>query len=568
MNYLEQYKLWLTESFTDDKTKEELRAIEENGSEIEDRFYKNLEFGTGGMRGVIGAGTNRMNIYTVARATQGFANYLIEEFKEDISVAIAYDSRHMSKEFSEKTAEVLASNGIKVFLYETLRSTPELSFAVRELNCKGGIVITASHNPPQYNGYKVYNQSGCQLLDDEAEKVIDKVLNVDFNNIKHADDASERINYIKSETEDKFIDIVNSLSISNDIDKDINIVFTPLHGTGNVPVRKILSNKGFKNVFVVKEQEKPDSEFSTVKFPNPEDIDAYALAVETAKKVDGDIILATDPDCDRVGMMVKDDTTGEFILLTGNQTGALLVNYILQIKNENSELPKNGAIINTVVTSDLGEKIACKYGIETLKTLTGFKYIGDLMDEIKNNNSNTFLCGFEESYGYLVGEHVRDKDAVSASMLIVEMVGYYKKRGKTVFEVLNNIYEEFGYHIEETSSFTLAGISGQSKISNVIEFFRESKPTNLSGLNIVKLFDFKVSLAYDFIKGDFENIDFPKSNVLKFCFENGSWFSIRPSGTEPKMKIYFSSCANTYEQAKLQLEKIKKDVTDIIDRMI
>ncbi len=567
--HLERYRFWIENEFTDKQTKEELISIEGCVEEIEDRFYKDLEFGTGGLRGVIGAGTNRMNIYTVAKTSQGLANHLLNQYKTDISIAIAYDSRHMSREFASKAADVFSANGIKVYMSEILRSTPELSFAVRQLGCKAGIVITASHNPPQYNGYKVYNNYGAQILDEEANSIIEEISKIDFNCIKYSPNIDKaNIIYIDSSIDDKYIEAVKSLSLNKDLEFNIGIVYTPLHGTGNIPVRRVLRERGFDNVHVVPEQEKPDPNFSTVKFPNPEDIEAFTLAIDLANKVNADIILATDPDCDRVGLVVRDEKSGEFVALNGNQVGALLLNYILQSKKEANTLANDLIMINTVVTSDLGKKIAEHYGVKTLKTLTGFKYIADTVRKYEESGQGKFVFGYEESYGYLTGDFVRDKDAVVSSMLIAEMSAYYKKRGKSVLSVLNKLYDEYNFYIEETVSLTLEGISGQSKISKIMEYFRENKPSAISGKDIKYLYDFKLGLLYDFSTGDFEKLDFPKSNVLKFYLEDESWFAIRPSGTEPKMKIYFSVCGKSEEEARESLKNIKEDTFYIMDRIV
>jgi phosphoglucomutase len=569
MMHLERYRFWIESEFTDEQTKKELKDLEACVEEIEDRFYKDLEFGTGGLRGVIGVGTNRMNTYTVAKTSQGLANYLLNQYETDISIAIAYDSRHMSREFALKAADVFSANGIKVYISEILRSTPELSFAVRQLGCKAGIVITASHNPPQYNGYKVYNDYGAQILDDEANSIIEEISKIDFNCIKYSPNMDKaNILYIDRSIDDKYIEAVKSLSQNKDLEFNIGIVYTPLHGTGNIPVRRVLRERGFNNVHVVQEQEKPDPNFSTVKYPNPEDVESYALAIDLAKKVKADIILATDPDCDRVGLVVKDEKGDEFVALNGNQVGALLLNYILQCKKEANTLTSDLLMINTVVTSDFGEKIAQHYGVQTLKTLTGFKYIADTIRKHEESGQGKFVFGYEESYGYLAGDFVRDKDAVISSMLIAEMSAYYKKRGMSVLSVLNKLYDEYNFYIEETVSLTLEGISGQSKINKIMEYFRENKPSAISGKDIKYLYDFKLGLLYDFSTGDFERLEFPKSNVLKFYLEDDSWFAIRPSGTEPKVKIYFSVCGKSDEEARESLKNIKEDTFYILDRIV
>lgn len=569
MRHLEQYRAWIDSEFTDESTKEELRQLEHCAEEIEDRFYKDLEFGTAGLRGIIGAGTNRMNIFTVAKTTQGLANYLLGQYENDISVAIAYDSRRMSKEFALKTAEVLSANGIKVYIFESLRSTPELSFTIRELKCKAGIVITASHNPPQYNGFKVYNSNGGQILEQDADLITEEISKIDFNCIKYSHNlTNSNIIYISKDIDNKYIECVKSLSLNKDLDYNINIVYTPLHGTGNIPVRRVLKERGFRNVFTVSEQEAPDSNFSTVKLPNPEDIEAFNLAINMAKKIKADIILGTDPDCDRVGVVVRNEENNEYIALTGNQVGALLLNYILQSKKNNNTLTDNLVMINTFVTSDLGEKIAERYGVKTIKTLTGFKYIADTINKFEKSGQGKFVFGYEESYGYLTGDYVRDKDGVVASMLIAEMSAFYKKRGYSLLGVLKKLHDEYNFYKDETVSVSLEGISGQNKIIKIIEYFRENKPTVICGKNIKYLYDFKLGILYDFITGDFEKLDYPKSNVLKFCFEDESWFVIRPSGTEPKMKIYFSFCGSSEEEAKEQLENIKTDVFAILNCIV
>lgn len=570
MKHYEQYKLWLESDFTIESMKDELRAIEDNPKEIEDRFYKDLEFGTAGLRGIIGVGTNRMNELTIARATQGLADYLIDEYKNNISVAIAYDSRHMSKEFAWTAACVLADNNIKVYLYDDLRSTPQLSFTVRQLKCNAGIVITASHNPSNYNGYKVYNKFGGQIIEDEASKITEKISNVNFNDIKLSsqNESNNNIIIIGEDLDKIYIDMVKKQKLSKDLDLDINIIYTPLHGTGNIPVRRVLRETGFNNVYVVAEQELPDGDFPTVEKPNPEDVEAFALAVRDAVKVNADIILGTDPDCDRVGVMVKDTTTGLYQAITGNQIGALLVNYILNIKKAENSLPKNSIIVNTIVTDDLGEKIAQAFGVKTEKTLTGFKYIANKIQEYDNNKQYSFIFGYEESYGFLAGDFVRDKDAVISSMLIAEMSAYYKKRGKTLLDILQDLYKTYGFYEDEVISINVEGASGQNKITRIIENFRDNKPTDMAGYNIKESYDYKLSMHFDLNTGDFEKITLPKSNVLKFCFEDGSWFVIRPSGTEPKMKIYLSLCGQSYEEAIEKLNRIKDEIMSIINCIV
>jgi len=564
--YDKKYEVWLNSPYVDDELKKELKEIEKIESEIEDRFYKDLEFGTGGMRGKIGAGTNRMNLVTVAKATQGIANYLIEKYKnEEISAAIAYDSRYMSKKFAEKTACVFAANNIKVYLFDSLRPTPVLSYAVRYYKCKAGVVITASHNPPEYNGYKVYDRFGGQVVQD-ADKIIEKINQVKLEDIKSEEfEGNPRIQIIGDELDTSYINQIKSLSLRNDVDKDIRIVYTPLHGTGNKPVRRVLDEMVYKNVFVVEEQENPDPEFSTVKSPNPEEISSFDLAIKKAGDLNADIIIGTDPDCDRVGAVVRHK--GEYVPLNGNQTGALLLNYLLASLNEQERIPENPAIVKTVVTSELADCIAGKYKVTTFDTLTGFKYIAELMQKFEDTKEYNFLFGYEESYGYLAGTFVRDKDAVIASMLICEMAAYYKGQGKTLVDVLAEIYDEHGYYIEETLSLTFSGLTGQSKMKAIMEYFRENKLNFLAGKKIPAIIDYKLSISCDLINGTTERISYPKSDVLKFSFEDGSWLVLRPSGTEPKLKVYFSINGKSKDEATENLEKIKNEVLNMIDRI-
>ena len=564
--YREKYEIWVNSPYVDNALKEELKDIEKIENEIEDRFYKELEFGTGGMRGKIGAGINRMNFVTVAKATQGIANYLIEKYpNEEISAAIAYDSRHMSKEFANKTACVFAANNIKVYLFDSLRPTPELSYAVRYFNCKAGVVITASHNPPEYNGYKVYDEFGGQVVQD-ANKIIEKINEVKLEQIKSSDfEGNINIELIGNDVDTPYINDIKSLSFSDDIDKNLRIIFTPLHGTGNMPVRRVLNELEYNNVFVVKEQEEPDPEFSTVKSPNPEEISSFEIAIKKAEELDGEIIIGTDPDCDRVGVVVKHK--GEYIPLNGNQTGALLLNYILSILGESGKIPINPAVVKTVVTSEISDNIAAKYNVKTFDTLTGFKYIAELMQEFEETKQYNFLFGYEESYGYLAGTFVRDKDAVIASMLICEMAAYYKKQNETLIDVLDRIYEEHGYYIEETISLSFSGVSGQSKMKAIMEYFRENKPNSLAGKMIPTINDYKMSISLNLIKGTTEKLDYPKSDVLKFSFIDGSWLVLRPSGTEPKLKVYFSINGENKDKSIEVLEKTKIEILSIIDRI-
>lgn len=564
--YREKLDIWLESPYVDESLKEELKKIEKIESEVEDRFYRELEFGTGGMRGKIGAGTNRMNFVTVAKATQGIADFLNKKYSgEQLSAAIAYDSRNMSKEFAGKTAAVFAANNIKVYLFESLRPTPELSFAVRHYGCKAGVVITASHNPPEYNGYKVYDQYGGQVVED-ADEIISMINKVNLKDVKLTTEDNDKIVTIGNELDTTYINEVKKLSIRDDVDKNLNIIYTPLHGTGNMPVRRVLDELGYKNVRVVKEQEMPDPMFSTVKSPNPEEISAFEIAIKRAGELNGEIIIGTDPDCDRVGLVVR-SSDGGYVPLNGNQTGALLLNYVLSSLDEKGMIPENAAVVKTIVTSEIGRAIASKYNVASFDTLTGFKYIAELMQKFEDTKSNNFIFGYEESYGYLAGTFVRDKDAVIASMLICEMAAYYKRNGKTLLEVLKDIYREHGYYIEETISLTFAGASGQSKMKSIMENFRENKLSSIAGKNIPYIYDYKMGIALNLLTGKTEHLSYPKSDVLKFCFENGSWLVLRPSGTEPKLKVYFSINEENESKSTQVLENTKKEILSIIDRI-
>lgn len=564
MNYINEYKKWINSDYFDRKTREELLNIEHDKKEIEDRFYKNLDFGTGGLRGIIGAGSNRINIYTIRRATLGLANYIIKNNKEqgtDRGVVIAYDSRYMSKEFCEEAAKTLAACGIKSYIFDSLKSTPQLSFSIRYLNCIAGIVITASHNPKEYNGYKVYWSDGGQICPNIAEEIIKEVnLIEDYSKIptiSYEESISLGfINILDEKCDNAFINSVKSQIIRQDIIDEygskIKIVYTPLHGTGNIPVRRVLKEVGFTNVTVVKEQEMPDFNFSTVKSPNPEEIEAFNIATEIARKENANIIIGTDPDCDRVGVIVK-NKQNEYIALNGNQIGALLVNYIITNNINSINLFKNPTIIKTIVTSQLGAEIARSYGVNCLDTLTGFKFIGEKISEFEKTNNHTFIMGYEESYGYLIGTHARDKDGVVSSLLISEMATYYYSKGMSLYEGLLEIYEKHGYYKESLKSITLKGRDGLNKIKNIMSYFREC--------NIKEITDVKVKELKDYLN----NIDgLPKSDVLKFILEDESWIAIRPSGTEPKIKFYIGCKGNTVEQA----ENIINNIERYIERAI
>ena len=545
MDYKEKYQQWLG---FDEDTKAELLAITDE-KEIEDRFYKDLEFGTGGLRGIMGAGANRMNKYTVSKATQGLADYLKAEFDGEKSVAIAHDSRNNSSQFAIYAAEVLCANGIKVYLYDTLMPTPVLSFTVRYLGCTAGAVVTASHNPKEYNGYKIYDETGCQLCPDQANKVIGYVNAIeDLKAVPHMDleEAKKKGLYqsIGSEVLDAFLKEVRKQSLYEE-PSNIKIVYTPLHGTGNIPVRKILEGM---NISVVKEQELPDGNFSTVRSPNPEEKDALTLALKQAEREDADLVFGTDPDCDRIGAGVKHD--GKYVLITGNQMGALLVNFVLNMKKDS--LNSKSTLVKTIVTSELGANIARSFGLQVAETLTGFKYIGDQINRYEKSGDREFIIGYEESYGYLVGTHARDKDAVVSSMLVCQMAAYYYNQGKTLIDALNDIYDKYGYYLDSLDTFVLKGIEGAQKIQSLMTEFRE---------NGSKFFD-NIKKVYDFSKGI---ADLPKENVLKYIFEDGSWLAIRPSGTEPKLKVYYSIQDKSRENAHARLDALKAHLHEIIN---
>lgn len=546
MDIHEKYEYWLT---FDDNTKNELESITDK-KEIEDRFYKNLEFGTGGLRGIMGAGANRMNKYTVGKATKGLCEYLKNEFAGEKSVVIAYDSRNNSKAFAECAAEVLCYNGIKTFLFEEIMPTPVLSFSVRYLNCNAGIVITASHNPKEYNGYKVYDKYGCQLVPQYADKVISYINNVkDIKSVKHMNLnmalSNGYLTYIGDEVLNSYISEVEKMAVYKEA-SDLKIVYTPLHGTGNIPVRKVLSDMSF-DVSVVKEQAVADGNFTTVRSPNPEEKDALNMALEQAKRANADLVIGTDPDCDRVGVGVLHN--GEYTLLTGNQTGALLVDFYLKFKKQS--LNPKSTLVKTIVTNDLGAEIARKNGLNVVETLTGFKYIGDQITKYEKTGENEFLIGYEESYGYLVGTYARDKDAVIASMLICEMAAYYKKNKMTLVDALNVLYSEYGFYLDALDSFVLKGKDGASRIKNIMSYFRANKATVFPNITDVK--DYSTGIG-----------DLPKSNVLKFFLKGGSWIAVRPSGTEPKLKMYYSVRGIDSSTCERSLQNIRTIINGIM----
>lgn len=546
MDIHEKYEYWLT---FDDNTKNELESITDK-KEIEDRFYKDLEFGTGGLRGIMGAGANRMNKYTVGKATKGLCEYLKNEFAGEKSVVIAYDSRNNSKAFAECAAEILCYNGIKTFLFEEIIPTPVLSFSVRYLNCNAGIVITASHNPKEYNGYKVYDKYGCQLVPQYADKVISYINNVkDIKSVKHMNLnmalSNGYLTYIGDEVLNSYISEVEKMAVYKEA-SDLKIVYTPLHGTGNIPVRKVLSDMSF-DVSVVKEQAVADGNFTTVRSPNPEEKDALNMALEQAKRANADLVIGTDPDCDRVGVGVLHN--GEYTLLTGNQTGALLVDFYLKFKKQS--LNPKSTLVKTIVTNDLGAEIARKNGLNVVETLTGFKYIGDQITKYEKTGKNEFLIGYEESYGYLVGTYARDKDAVIASMLICEMAAYYKKNKMTLVDALNVLYSEYGFYLDALDSFVLKGKDGASRIKNIMSYFRANKATVFPNITDVK--DYSTGIG-----------DLPKSNVLKFFLKGGSWIAVRPSGTEPKLKMYYSVRGIDSSTCERSLQNIRTIINGIM----
>ncbi|TMV47154.1 phospho-sugar mutase [Paenibacillus mesophilus] len=559
-----QYELWLNDPLIDEETKRELASLQGNDKELEDRFYRDLEFGTGGLRGVIGAGTNRMNRYTIAKATQGLAQFILHQAQgRSSSVAIAYDSRNQSPEFALEAALVLAGNGVKAYVFESLRPTPELSFAVRHLGCSGGIVITASHNPPEYNGYKVYGNDGGQLVPHDAERVLAEIHTVDaLSRIKRMErdqaEAKELLQWIGSDVDEAFVQSVAGVSLHVDTVKKVssqfNILYTPLHGAGNLSVRNVLQRIGFDNVHVVPEQEKPDANFSTVKSPNPEEREAFSIALGMANEKKADIIIGTDPDCDRMGAVVQNDQ-GEFIVLNGNQSGAIMAYYVLDSLRQRGELPDNGVLIKTIVTSEMGAVIAESFGVHTINTLTGFKYIGEKMTEYEKTGQYRFLFGYEESYGYLAGTYCRDKDAVLASMLICEAAAFYKSQGKTLYDVLQELYGKYGYFKEQLESRTMKGKDGLEKIRGIMEDWRSNPPAAVAGVSVVSV--------QDYSKG----IDgLPAENVLKYTLADDSWFCLRPSGTEPKIKMYFAVRGTSGEVAGERLEQLRVAVMSRVDQ--
>ena len=578
MNYKEQYQEWLTNSYFDEKTKAELKDITDDENEIKERFYKELEFGTAGLRGIIGAGTNRMNIYTVRKATQGLANYIISQGFEAKGVAIAYDSRRMSPEFASEAALCLAANGVKAYVFESLRPTPELSYAVRKLGCIAGINITASHNPPEYNGYKVYWEDGAQITPPHDKGIMDEVQKVvDYNTMKTMSlaDAKAAGLYVTigADIDDAYMEELKKQVIHWDsikeVGKDLKIVYSPLHGTGNIPARRVLKELGFENVYVVKEQELPDGEFPTVSYPNPEAEEAFELGLKLAKEVDADLILATDPDADRLGVYVKDTKSGEYKVLTGNMSGCLLAEYeISQRKAVNGSLPEDGAVITSIVSSCMAGAIAEAYGLRFIQVLTGFKYIGQQILGFEQTGKGSYVFGFEESYGCLIGTYARDKDAIVATMALCEAAAYYKTQGKTLWDAMIDMYEKYGYYKEDIKSITLKGIEGLAKIQEILETLRNEPPVEIAGCKVLKARDYKQDTIKDMVTGEVTATGLPSSNVLYYDLPDGAWVCVRPSGTEPKVKFYYGIKGTSLEDAEQKAAAMGVEVLAMIDKML
>ncbi len=571
MNYKDTYQMWLEHDEVDTSTKDELKSITSE-KEIEDRFYKNLEFGTGGLRGKIAAGSNRMNNYTVAKATTGFAKYLVTTFEKP-SICIAYDSRNMSDVFAEVAAKVLASAGIKVYLYESLRPTPMLSFAVRYMKAQAGIVITASHNPKEYNGYKVYGSDGGQITDQAAKEILDLIDEADiFSDIQlmTLKEAQEKglLIYIGEEVDRAYYEQVEKLVIRKNLVKEraseLKIIYTPIHGSGNIPIRTMFENLGFTSVEVVKEQEKPDGNFPTAPYPNPENPQVFNIAIDMAKEIGPDLIFGTDPDCDRIGVVVK-EASGEYKVLTGNQVGILLSEYMLSAREGEGILSPKDTIIKTIVTTEMVRKVTENYNVQLMDVLTGFKYIGEKIEEFETTGSNNFVLGFEESYGYLAGGFVRDKDAVIAAVLIAEMALYYKTKGKSLSEALADLFEKYGYYKEHLISIEMEGKDGQEKIKSIITNLRDHAPKAIGDIQITLSEDYQLSQRYNVSENSIELINLPKSNVIKFILEDNSWFVVRPSGTEPKIKIYTSVVGQSISDAEQKTEELVKAINNLLN---
>lgn len=569
MGYMETYKAWCENEYFDEDTRAELKSIAGDEKEIEDRFYKDLEFGTGGLRGVIGNGTNRMNVYIVRKATQGLANFIIKEGTQDKGVAISHDNRRMSREFAQEAALCLAANGIKVYIFPSLRPTPELSFAVRELHCTAGIMVTASHNPPEYNGYKVYWDDGCQITAPKDTQIINEVKAVtDFNDVKTIDEEEARVrglyNIIGYDMDDAFIAALKKQSLNGDIIKqvadDIKIVYSPFNGTGNVPVRRILRELGFKNVYVVPEQEKPDPNFTTLEYPNPEDPKAFTYALRLAKEVDADIILATDPDADRLGVYSKDTKSGEYKSFTGNMSGMLIAEYLLSQRKEKGLLHENGAFVKTIVSTNLADLIAKEYNLKLIEVLTGFKYIGEQMLKFEKTGCNNYVFGMEESYGCLPGTYARDKDAPAAVCMLCEVAAFYKSQGKTLWDGMIDMYEKYGYYREGISTLTLKGIDGAAQINEIMTKARDNAPDTFGEYKVLAIRDYKNDTRKDLATGKVEPTGLPSSNVLYYELNDNAWCCVRPSGTEPKIKFYFGVKGSSLEDSQSKLDALSAEV--------
>ncbi len=570
---MKKYQEWCENPYFDEETRNELKNIAGDEKEISDRFYKDLAFGTGGLRGVIGAGTNRMNIYTVRKATQGLANFIIEENGQEKGVAIAFDSRNMSPEFAEEAARCLCANGIRTWLFESLRPTPELSFALRELGCIAGIVVTASHNPPEYNGYKVYWEDGAQITYPKDEQIIARVNAItDLTTVKTMSrkeaDESGLLQIIGEEIDASYMEALKKLVLNPEVIKEqaksLKIVYTPLHGTGNLPVRRVLSELGFEQVIVVPEQEKPDGNFPTVSYPNPEDKKAFALALELAKKVDADLVLATDPDADRLGVYAKDSKTGEYMAFTGNMSGMIICEYELSQRKEKGMLPEDGAIVTTIVSGNMSQAVAKEYGVDIIETLTGFKYIGEQIKLFEQNHNHTYLFGYEESYGCLVGTHARDKDAVVAVMALCEAAAYYKSKGLTLWDQMLVLFEKYGYYKEGLYTLTLKGQEGAAKIQEILKSFRSNPPKQIGEYKVLAFRDYEEDIIQNDVTGETTKTGLPKSNVLYFELEDQAWCCVRPSGTEPKVKLYMGVKGIDMQDAQNRLEQLTEAMTSLI----
>ena len=576
-DYMKIYEQWLADPYFDEDTKNELRAIADDENEIKERFYMDLEFGTAGLRGIIGAGINRMNIYTVRRATQGLANYIKKQGGEEKGVAIAFDSRRMSPEFAMEAAMTLAANGIKAYKFESLRPTPELSFAVRELGCIAGINITASHNPPEYNGYKVYWEDGAQFTPPHDKGVLEEVLAIeDLSTVKTTSEEEAlragKFQVIGKEIDDKYIENVKAQVVNQDaidrMQKDITIIYTPLHGTGNIPARRVMKELGFENVYVVPEQELPDGNFPTVSYPNPEAEEAFALGLKLAKEKNADLVLATDPDADRLGVYVKDAKTGEYHPLTGNMSGSLLCDYVLGQKQAKGQIPADGQVIKSIVTTNLVNAVAEHYGCELVEVLTGFKYIGQQILKEEQTGKGTYMFGMEESYGCLIGTYARDKDAISATAALCEAAAYYKEKGMTLWDAMVAMYEKYGYYKDTVKSIGLKGIEGLAKIQEIMENFRQEPPKTLGDYTVTAARDYKAGTIMDMASGAVRPTGLPSANVLYYEMNDGAWLCVRPSGTEPKIKFYYGVKGASMEDADARSEKMGAELTDLVNKLL